>query len=232
VRSGRQVENREQKAHNKQTMKQTLTILLFILGSCLLSQRIYSQQYKLIGSDICSDGTQSTHISLSDSDPLKFYALYRDGELTEVKKHNSKKTPNVLDFGNYSEPGKYTAVEFSGANPEFEKPEKGRKINGSVNINKVPVLYVAKKFETRSGSPLNYQPKASIEGCTFKWTARLDAGNATGFKKSGAGLMITDTIVVQGKQLASVVYTIIPYSPDHLGSCMGNNQELVVWIKP
>jgi hypothetical protein len=213
-------------------MKQTLTILLFILGSSLLSQRIWSQQYKLIGADICSDGSQSTHISLSDSDPVKFYALYRDGRFLEVKSHKSGTTPNNIDFGNYSETGKYTVIEFSRENLDFEKPEKGRKISGSVSINSVPILYVPKKLEARSGSPLNCQPKASVNGCTYKWTARLDAGAATGFRKSGEGIMITDTLILQGKQTATVVYTITPYSPEYLGSCMGNSQELVVWIKP
>lgn len=212
-------------------MKQTFTFLLVILCSCLSGQRIYSQHYSLIGSDICSDGSQSTHISLSDSDPAKFYALYRDSELFEVKKHNSKKTPNVLDFDSYSEPGKYTVVEFSGTNPDFEKPGNGRKISGSVSIYRLPFVYVPKKLEARSGSPLNYQPKASIDGCTFKWTTRLDAGTATGFRKNGTG-MITDTIVLKGTQHACVIYLITPYSPEYLGSCMGNSQELVVWIKP
>jgi hypothetical protein len=215
-----------------ETMKQTLAILLLILGSCLLSQISYSQQYTLIGTSICSDGSQSTHVGLSDSDPAKMYALYRDGHFIEVKSYNSGKKPNLLDFGNYSEPGKYTVVEFSGANPDFKKSENGRKISGSVSINRIPVLNVPKKFETTSGKPLNYQPKASVNGCTFKWTARLDAGAATGFKKNGSGIMITDTIVLQGKQPACVIYTLTPYSPEYLGSCVGNSQELVIWIKP
>ena len=212
-------------------MKQTLVILLIILNGCFAGQRIYSQQYSLIGSDICSDGTHSTHIGLSDSDPAKFYALYRDGKFLEVKSQNSEKKPNALDFGSYSESGKYTVIEFSRTNLDFNKPENGRKINGNVSINKLPVAYVPKKLEVRSGAPLNYQPKANVEGCTFKWTARLDAGAATGFKKSGAG-MIADTILLQGQKPACVIYSITPYSPEYLGTCMGNIQELVVWIKP
>lgn len=212
-------------------MKQTLLMLLVTLGGCLAGQRIYSQQYSLIGTDICSDGSQSTHISLSDSDPALFYALYRDGQFLEVKSHNSGKTPNLLDFGSYSNPGKYTVIEFSRTNMDFKKPENGRKIKGSVSINSIPVIYVPKKLEVRSGSPLNCQPKASVEGCTFKWTTRLDAGTAAGFRKSGEG-MITDTIVLKGTQPACVIYLITPYSPEYLGSCMGNSQELVVWIKP
>jgi hypothetical protein len=212
-------------------MKQTLLMVVVILGGCFTGQRIYSQQYLLIGSDICSDGSQSTHIGLSDSDPAKFYALYRDSNFLEVKSHNTGKTPNVLEFGNYSEPGKYTVVEFPRTNTDFAKPEKGRKISGSVSINSLPVAYVPAKLDVRSGTPLNFQPKASVEGCTYKWTAYLKEGAATGFKKNGAGT-ITDTILLQGKQPACVIYLITPYSPEYLGSCMGNSKELVVWIKP
>ena len=212
-------------------MKQTLLMVLVFLGGCLACQRIYSQQYTVVGTDICSDGTRTTHIGLSDSDPAKFYALYHDGEFLAVKRMNTKKTPNTLDFGSFSDAGKYTVVEFAKANPDFEKPESGKRINGSVSINAVPVLSVSKKLEVSSGNPLKYMPQANTPGCTYKWTTRLDAGKAKGFRERGEG-MITDTIFVQGNQPACVVYLITPFSPEQLGSCMGKSQELVVWIKP
>ena len=204
---------------------------LFLLTGLFTGRNLHAQEYLVTGTDLCTDGSQSTKIGLSDSDTGKIYTLYHDGKFIGLKSVNLGKAPNIIDFGSFQEPGKYTVVEFTRENLDFKHPEKGRKIRGTISINKLPVQYVPQKLEFKSGTPLNYQPRADIEGCTFKWTARLTKGKATGYKKSGEG-MITDKPELQGTEPACVTYSITPISPAQLGSCMGNPLELVVWILP
>ena len=101
----------------KQTIKQTLAILLVIFVGSFTGQRIFSQEYLLIGSDICSDGSQSTHISLSDSDPANFYALYRDGQFLEVKSLNSEKGLTYLFSAVTQNPENILLLSFPGQTP-------------------------------------------------------------------------------------------------------------------
>jgi hypothetical protein len=213
-------------------MKQTLLIFYLILIIRFFTLPAYSQEYKIIGSDICSDGSQSANIILSDSDPGKLYALYRNGELLEVRSANTGKTPNLLAFGNYSDFGKYTVVEFNtttGIN--FKDPANGRELPGSINIYKKPDVLISKKLEIRSGTPLNFQPRGTVNGSIFRWTARTDKGKAEGFSKTGEGI-ITDKINLLGADPACIIYAITPYGPDELGGCKGNTRELIVWVKP
>jgi hypothetical protein len=213
-------------------MKQTLLIFNLLLIILFFTHPSYSQEYKIIGSDICSDGSHSANISLSDSDPGKLYALYRDGELLEVRSVNTGKTPNLLAFGNYSDFGKYTVVEFNTqAGTDFKDPGNGRKIPGGISIYRQPEVYISKKIEVRSGTPVNFQPKGSMQGSIFRWTARLEKGKAEGYNKSGEGI-INDKIELQGNEPACIIYAITPYGPDELGGCKGNTRELIVWINP
>jgi hypothetical protein len=213
-------------------MKQTLLIFYLILIIRIFTFPAYSQEYKIIGSDICSDGSQSANISLSDSDPGKLYALYRNGELLEVRSANTGKTPNLLAFSNYSDFGKYTVVEFkTTAGINFKDPGNGRELPGSLNIYKKPDVLISKKIEIRSGMSLSFQPHGTVNGTIFRWTAHIEKGQAEGFSKTGEGI-ITDKINLQGNEPACIIYAITPYGPDELGVCMGNARELIVWVKP
>jgi hypothetical protein len=63
--------------------------------------------YSVLGSDICSDGTTSTEIRLSDSDLGVDYYVLLDGAPHDGPISGSG---NPLDLGNYSDPGQYTVV--------------------------------------------------------------------------------------------------------------------------
>jgi hypothetical protein len=205
-------------------------LIIFIVAGSIPGHGVHAQQYFLTGTDLCSNGAQSTSIGLSDSDPSKMYALYRDDQLLAVRTINTAKVPNPLDFGKFSETGKYTVVEFPEGNLDYRHPEKGRKINGMISINSIPVLDVPEKMEIKSGVQFSYQPHANIDGCRYKWTTRLESGKTTGYVKSGEG-MIADKIVLTGNKPVRIIYLITPFSPGNLGSCMGNTCELTVWIR-
>jgi hypothetical protein len=207
-----------------------IILIIFIIAGIFPGHHLQAQQYFLTGTDLCSNGSQSTNIGLTDSDPAKMYAIYRDDQLLAVRTINTAKSPNPLDFGQFSEPGKYTVVEFTEGNPDYKHPEKGRSISGTISINSIPVLDVPEKMEIKSGDPYKYQPHANINGCRFKWTTRLESGKAGGYIKSGEG-MIADKVVLTGNKPVCIIYLITPFSPANLGSCMGNTTELTVWIR-
>lgn len=208
-----------------------LISMILIIAGYAAGCDLHAQQHLITGTDLCSDGAQSTNIGLADSDPSKMYAIYRDGQFLAVRTINDSKSPNPLDFGAFSETGKYTIVEFSNDNADFRHPEKGRTIQGAISIYKKPVMEVPQKVEIKSGELFTFQPVADIRGCSFRWTARLKSGKAAGFKKSGEG-MVSDSIVLHDSNPVSMSYLITPYSPEHLGTCTGNTVEMTVWIIP
>jgi hypothetical protein len=212
-------------------MLRGVVLTLVVAAGMFAGKGLTAQEIYVTGTDLCSDGTQSTRIGLNDSDPAKMYAIYRDGKFTGVRSVNTERKPNPLDFGEFSETGKYTVVEFPMANLDIHHPEKGRALKGSVTINRMPDVKLPDQLEVKSGQALNFTPRVTIEGCTFTWTSRPGSGKVTGNKKSGNG-PLTDTLLLQEATAASVIYTITPVSPAHLGSCKGTPRELVVRILP
>ena len=212
-------------------MKHTLLKFLFIVICCFTNLGIYCQQYSLIGTDICSDGSQTTTISLSGFDPQKMYAIYRDGKFIKAIYPETTEGKDRGTFGSFKNYGTYTAVEFlRSGNPG--DPESGKKINGSVTIFRKPKISLPEKLEIKSGNALKFQPQTDLEGCTFKWNAKLESGKAVGFHKTGQGL-ICDTLTLQNKNkdtAACIIYSITPISPGRLGSCTGQAVDLIVWI--
>ena len=212
-------------------MKRALLILLLLYFLSPRLQPLMAQKITLVGSNICSDGTQSVSIGLSDSDPKKVYALYRDDQMIQVRSINTETSPNPLNFGNMSQPGTYTVSEFAGGSNDYSKASSGKIIKGSVSIFGIPVLTVPKKLEIKSGSAISFQPKADKEGCIYNWTARIDKGKVKGFKKTGEG-MITDKPELEGSEPACIIYSITPMRSSREGACVGNTVDLIVWIMP
>jgi len=209
--------------------------IYYVFASCLFStlwfSSAYGQSYQLTGADLCSDGSQSTTISLSDSDPAKYYALFRDNQLLAIQQCASGTSPNQILFGNFSEPGVYTAAEFNSFKSDVT-PSDGKAIAGQVRINRVPLIYITNKpLVAKSGERFLYQPISSIKESEFTWTAKVVEGKPAKFDKNGKGLIDLTFALTDGKP-AKVIFSITPIAPSSSGGCMGDPGDLTVIINP
>ncbi|WP_448104633.1 PKD domain-containing protein [Pedobacter panaciterrae] len=79
-----------------------------------------------------------------------------------------------------------------------------------------------------TGNPVDFIPKSTVDGSTFKWTAINNDGLATGYSPTGAG-NITDIITNTSATSNTVVsYTIIPQKD----GCDGEPFILTVTVTP
>ncbi len=204
-----------------------LTLAFLFVMSGANAQSIY-----LTGTDICTDGTQSTEIGITDSDPDAFYALFRDGERISLRQHNSGTTPNPISFGEFAHPGFYTVVEFSDYTKDLKNPNDGIQIAGHVHIKQIPELFIQREpLVVKSGEVFKYEPKADLNNTSFIWTASVDKGKVVKFDDRGKGT-IEMKFTLKDEKTAQVVFSITPVAPDDLGGCIGKSQELVVFISP
>ncbi|MCX6276981.1 MAG: hypothetical protein NT004_02645 [Bacteroidetes bacterium] len=191
---------------------------------------IFAQVGDLTGSDICGDGRQTTSIGISGADAGKYYALYRNDKLFQVRQSNVEEKDNVLSFGNFKETGYYTAVAFE--NPVKGFPSRrGKPVNGKITIYPVPTLIMGDTLKIKSGETIHYVPRADLQGTVFTWSAFLKYGKASGFSKTGSST-IGDTIQVEDDRPACIIYSITPHGADHIVSCNGDARDLVVIIRP
>jgi hypothetical protein len=209
-------------------MKQGLLILILLFSISLHGVELLAQQRSVVGSSICSDGNQTTTISLAAPDPQKIYSLFLDGGFIASKYPTKTTDSKPIDFGSFKDFGTYTVVEFIKTGIP-DQPETGKKINGSVSIFRQPIVLVPDKVNIKSGKAVSVQPRADIAGCTIKWIAKLETGKLTGFQKMGEG-NISDTLTLMNNDPACVIYSITAYSSEKMGSCAGQPKEFRVWI--
>jgi hypothetical protein len=209
-------------------MKQLLFILIFLVSLSLHGIELLAQQRSVVGSSICSDGNRTTTISVAAPDPQKIYSLFLDGGFIASRYPTKTAESKPIDFGSFKDFGTYTVVEFIKTGIP-DQPETGKKINGSVSIFREPKVLIPEKLKIKSGTPVNFQPHSDVPGCTFKWTAKLESGKATGFHKMGEG-NISDTLTLVNNDSSCVIYLITPYSPESMGSCAGQPKELRILI--
>ncbi len=203
-----------------------LTLAFLFVMSGANAQNIY-----LTGTDICTDGTQSTEIGITDSDPAKHYALFRDGIQLMMFQQYSDQDTNPITFGTFSEPGIYRVYQFERHGSNMN-PNDGIAIGDQVHIKPMPVMFIPDEpITTQSGNTFNYEPKADIRDATFTWTATVAGGKVKKFNNRGRG-DISMKLELDGDKPSQVVFSITPIAPDHLGGCMGHTRDLIVNIEP
>jgi hypothetical protein len=206
------------------------TIFLMLILSCGVGFNVLAQVEDLMGSDICADGQQSTTIGIAGSSEKKYYALYRNDELFQVRQSGVTGKNQMLSFGTFKEVGTYTAASFEEVKEGF--PAKlGTPVKGKITISPVPVMYMGDTLKIKSGDIFNYAPRADLPGTTFTWTTSVVKGKVSGLGKKGNNA-INDTILLNDNNNACIIYSITPHSPDQFGSCSGLTRDLVVIIKP
>jgi hypothetical protein len=205
-------------------------ILLILVFSCGIGTEIVAQVEDLMGSDICADGQQSTRIGIAGANPEKYYALYHNDKLFQVRQSGVAGQNQMLTFGTFKEVGSYTAASFDEMKEGF--PAKlGTPVKGKITISPVPVMYMGDTLKIKSGEPLNYAPRANLAGTTFTWTTSVVKGKVTGLSKKGNNA-INETLQLSDSNSACIIYSITPHSPDQFASCSGLTRDLVVIIKP
>jgi hypothetical protein len=207
----------------------TLTIILTL--SWVFSAGLYAQVGEMSGFDLCANGLQTTSIGVSGIDPGKYYALYRNNEMIQVRRTNAEGTEHVLSFGTFKDTGIYTAAAFDQVVDGFPS-KKGMAVKGKITISQAPVLFMTSDtLRIKSGETLHYIPKADLPGATYTWTAYVKVGKATGYSKTGSNA-IDDTIQAEGDGPACIIYSITPHGVDPIVSCTGEPRDLVVKIRP
>jgi hypothetical protein len=209
----------------------TSKLFMFILAtSFVVSSKLYAQVGELSGFDLCANGLQTTTIGVSGIDPGKYYALYHNNEMIQVRRSNAEGTEHVLSFGSFKDIGVYTAAAFDHVVEGFPA-KNGMTVKGKITIAQAPVLYMGDTLRIKSGEVLHYIPKADLQGTTFTWTAYVKYGKAVGYSKTGSN-SIDDTIRAEGDGPACVIYSITPHGADPIVSCIGEPRDLVVKIRP
>jgi hypothetical protein len=192
---------------------------------------LYAQVGEMSGFDLCANGLQTTSIGVSGIDPGKYYALYRNNEMIQVRRTNTEGSERVLSFGTFKDTGIYTAAAFDNVVDGFPS-KKGVAVKGKITISQAPVLYMTgDTLRIKSGEVLHYTPKADVPGATFTWTAYVKVGKAVGYSKTGSN-DINDTIRAEGDGPACIIFSITPHSVDPIVSCTGEPRDLVVKIRP
>lgn len=205
-------------------------IQLFILFAVLLNSPVLAQVTEMAGQSICSDGHNSTAISIIHTAPEKYYSLYRDGQLVQMRQSAVKSQENSILFGSFSEPGIYTAAVFDKVVAGFPM-SSGTPAKGNIIISQSPVILPMDSLILKSGEKVDFLPKADTPGTSFSWTSKTLDGKSRGQSKKGADA-IRDVLFADGGIRASVVYTITPYITRQGLLCTGKSRDLVVIINP
>ena len=173
---------------------------------------------------------QSTNIGISGADPAKYYALYQDNKMIQVRRANGEGNDHVFSFGVFKNVGSYSAVAFDKVVDGFPA-RLGKPVNGKITISPVPVLFMRDTLKIKSGKLLHYVPHADLQGTTYTWSAYVKYGKVSGYRKKGDNA-IDDTLRVEGDSAACIVYSITPHGGDHIISCDGDTRDLVVIVRP
>lgn len=208
------------------TKKTGLLVLLFFLINGVLP----AQETVLDGQDICSDGSLTSRIVIKGMDPDKYYALYLDSKLLQMRKSADPSQVNSMVFGDYKEPGVYTAAAFDKVVTGFPE-NQGAAVKGRVVISETPVVFGTDTLRIRSGQAVNLLPKASLPDTEFSWISVIGKGMVSGITKKGNGA-VRDVLTVQGNTPAMVIYTITPYRNLNGNTCTGSSRDFVVLISP
>jgi hypothetical protein len=208
----------------------TRKIQFFILFVVMLNRPVLAQVTEMAGSSICSDGNNSTAISIIHTVPEKFYSLYKDGQLLQMRQSAVKTQENSILFGNFSEPGIYTTAVFDKVVAGFPM-SSGTPAKGSIVISQAPVVLPMDSLILNSGEKVNFLPKADTPGSSFSWTSRVQYGKPRGQSKKGTDA-IRDVLFADGGTRASVIYSITPYITRQGLLCTGRSRDLVVIINP
>lgn len=206
-------------------LRSTFILLFFILAG---NTFIYSQVPLVTGQNICSDGSQKTSIGVSGISGEKFYVLYLDNNMLQVRRLNSKSTGASITFGEFSEEGLYTVTEF--ANPVENFPRSsGTQVKGSVAISPTPKLMPMDTLKIGSGEKINFVPVSNLPETSFSWTSHVKKGTVKGNTGKGNGI-IEDRLTLEGAGPASVVYSITPYRSLNGQVCTGETHNLTVKV--
>ena len=207
----------------------SLTIVLTL--AWFVSAGLFAQVGEMSGFDLCSNGLQTTAIGVSGIDPGKYYALYRNNEMIQVRRTNTEGSERVLSFGTFKDIGIYTAAAFDRVIDGFPS-KNGTAVKGKITISQAPVLFMTSDtLRIKSGETLHYVPKADRPGATYTWTAYVKIGKAAGYSKTGSNA-IDDTIRAEGDGPACIIYSITPHGADPIVSCNGEPRDLVILIRP
>lgn len=205
-------------------------IQLFILFAVLMNSPGLAQVTEMAGQSICSDGNNSTDISIIHTVPEKFYSLYRDGQLVQMRQSAVKSQENSILFGSFSEPGIYTAAVFDKVVAGFPM-SSGIPAKGNIVISQAPIILSMDSLVLKSGDKVDFLPKADTPGTSFSWTSKALDGKSRGQSKKGTDA-IRDVLYADGGTRATVVYTITPYITRQGLLCTGRSRDLVVIINP
>ena len=185
---------------------------------------------EISGQNICSDGNQRTTIKVVGMDPEKFYALYLDDKMLQIRRSASKGTDNSLSFGEFGEAGVYTVAVFDKAVEGFPR-KSGKSVKGSVVISPMPVVFVKDTLKVKSGETFHYIPKSNLPETSFSWVSLVKYGAIKGNTKKGSG-PIQDVLQVEGNKAGCLVYSITPYRSVNENICTGEARNLVIIISP
>lgn len=208
----------------------TKRVQFFILIIVLLASPVLAQVPEISGQSICSDGHNSTAISIMHTAPEKFYSLYKDGQLVQMRQSAVASQENAILFGNFSEPGVYTAATFDKVVAGFPM-SSGTPAKGSIVISQAPVILPMDSLVLSSGGKVDFMPRADTPGASFSWTSKILHGKPRGQSKKGTDA-IRDQLFAEGGAMASVIYTITPYITRLGVLCTGRSRDLVVIINP
>lgn len=205
-------------------------IIFFTILLICGTENTTAQDVEISGRNICADGSQHTTISITGMDPSRYYGLYQDDKLVQLRKSEAIGGERTLSFGEFSETGIYTAAMFDKVVEGFPK-KQGTPIKGSVTISQLPVIFIQDTLRISSGEAVNYLPKANLPETSFSWTSFVKAGMVKGNTKKGSGA-IQDVIRNEGSAKACVVYSITPFRTVNGNICTGESRNLNILISP
>lgn len=206
-----------------------IVIFYFIFLVCA-THYVTAQVAEVSGQNICGDGSQRTTISITGMDQTRYYGLYHDDKLLQLRKSEPVGGERNLTFGEFSEPGVYTAASFDKVVEGFPR-KQGTMLKGSVIISRVPVVLTGDTLRISSGEAINYLPKANLPETSFSWTSSVQSGSVRGNTKKGSGA-IQDVIRNEGSIPACLVYSITPFRSENGNICTGESRNLIILISP
>lgn len=208
-------------------LKTTIFLLFFVI---FYNESVFCQVASVTGQNICSDGSQKTTIGVSGINQEKFYVLYLDNNLLQVRRLNTKASESGISFGEFSDEGNYTVYEFVNAVENFPK-SRGNAVKGNILISPVPTLFIKDTLRLKSGEKVNFLPKCNLPETSFSWTSVVKKGMVRGITKKGSGT-IEDLLITEGQENAMVIYSITPFRSVNNNLCTGETRNLVVTISP
>lgn len=189
------------------------------------------QAIHLTGTDICSAGSNSTSIGLTNADTAKYYALYHNGVQQVICKFKIEGKIKAILFGDYSQPGIYSAIQFDHFD-SIPDPKYGKTIPGEVKIKQSPIISIPSEIvEIHSGDFFNYLPQTNMSNVEIIWTATLLEGKLTKFYEKGRGTIMLP-FDLQGNQPAIIKFSFMPVAPEASGSCVGTIRKVTLRVLP